>query len=261
MRIWKCEDPIGVFVLVHGAGEHYGRYQWLIERLNREHFHVIAGDLPGYGRTRGKRGHIDHFNQYIDVASHWYKEAASFELPVFLFGHSLGGLIVIRTMMEKQLPVHGVVLSSPCLYLYDPPKKGITVFARGLHRLLPTFSMKSGIRGELMTRNPEMRTEFLKDELFVHHVTVRWYQELTKAMKSSLDHAYQFPNVPLLALQAGEDYLIDKGATHEWFNRLRIEDRAIREWRGLYHELFNEPERAEIFRFMLYFIWQRLGRL
>nr|WP_307190071.1 alpha/beta fold hydrolase [Geomicrobium sp. JCM 19038] len=56
MRIWEAEQAIGVFVIVHGAGEHYGRYTWLIERLNREHFHVIAGDLPGFGRTRGKRG-------------------------------------------------------------------------------------------------------------------------------------------------------------------------------------------------------------
>ncbi|QQK77423.1 alpha/beta hydrolase [Salicibibacter cibarius] len=261
MRIWKCENPIGVIVIVHGAGEHYGRYQWLIERLNKEHFHVVAGDLPGFGRTRGKRGHIDHFNQYIDSIHHWYKEAAVYNLPVFLFGHSLGGLGVIRTMMEKQLPVRGVILSSPCLHLYDPPKKGSTLLARGLHKVIPTFSMKTGIRVEQVTRDEETKRELLKDELYVHHVTVRWYQELAKAMKTSLEHAYQFPNVPLLTLQSGEDYLVDKRVTHEWFNRLRLEDRALREWRGLYHEIFSEPEREEVFRFMLYFIWQRLGRL
>ncbi|MFB4159930.1 lysophospholipase [Geomicrobium sp. JSM 1781026] len=261
MRIWEAEHAIGVIVIVHGAGEHYGRYDWLIERLNREHFHVVAGDLPGYGRTRGKRGHVDHFQQYIDTVHHWYKEAVAFELPVFLFGHSMGGLAVIRMMMEKQLPVRGVILSSPCLALYDPPNKALTAAAKTMHRIVPGLSFKNGIRAEHATRSPEVRTEFLKDELFVHTVSVRWYQELSKAMKVSLDHAYEFPNVSLLVLQAGEDYLVDKTAAHEWFNRLRIEDRAMREWRGLYHELFNEPEREEVFRFMLYFTWQRLGRL
>ncbi|GAK00480.1 LOW QUALITY PROTEIN: lysophospholipase [Geomicrobium sp. JCM 19038] len=261
MRIWEAEQAIGVFVIVHGAGEHYGRYTWLIERLNREHFHVIAGDLPGFGRTRGKRGHIDHFEQYIDAVHHWYKEAVTYELPVFLFGHSMGGLSVIRTMMEKQLPVRGVVLSSPCLALYDPPNKALTAVAKGIHRIVPTFSVKSGIKTDHATRNEDVRSDFHKDELFVHTVSVRWYQEMQKAMKTSLDHAYEFPNVSLLLLQAGEDYLVEKTASHEWFNRLRIEDRSMREWRGLYHELFNEPEREDVFRFMLYFMWQRLGRL
>ncbi|WP_370514447.1 lysophospholipase [Alteribacillus sp. YIM 98480] len=258
MKNWMCERARGTIMIIHGAGEHHGRYDWVIQYLNKQRFHVISGDLPGHGRTRGKRGHIDHFDQYIDAVYGWYKEAASYELPVFLFGHSLGGLIVIRTLMEKYMPVKGVILSSPCLGLYEYPNKFADVATKMFHRITPTLTAKSGLRAARITRDPDVRAAYEKDELITSVVTARWYQETIKAMKVSMLEAERFPNVPLLLMQAGEDYIVDKHASHRWFNRLEISDRAMKEWKGLYHELLNEPEREEIFRFMMNFIHQRL---
>ncbi|WP_246031557.1 alpha/beta hydrolase [Salibacterium salarium] len=258
MKNWISERARGTVIIVHGAGEHHGRYEWIIDRLNHQGFHVVSGDLPGHGRTRGKRGHIDRFDQYIDTIYAWYKEAASYEVPVFLYGHSMGGLIAIRALMEKYMPVQGVILSSPCLGLYEYPSRMQEMATRMMHRLTPTLSSQSGLKAEYITRDPEVREAYQQDELNITTVTARWYQEMLKAMKTSMLHTERYPNVPTLVMQAGEDYVVDKHVTHRWFNRLEIADRALKEWDGLYHELLSEPEKEEVFRFMMNFIHQRL---
>ncbi|SDH64201.1 lysophospholipase [Alteribacillus persepolensis] len=258
MKNWMCDRARGTVLIIHGAGEHHGRYEWVIQYLNQLRFHVVSGDLPGHGRTRGKRGHIDTFDQYINTVYEWYKEAASYELPVFLFGHSMGGLVAIRTLMEKYMPIKGIILSSPCLGLYEYPSKAADVAAKMFHRIAPTFKAKSGIRASRVTRSPEARAAYEKDEFNVSVVTARWYQETLKAIKRSFFEADRFPNVPLLVMQAGEDYIVDKYAAHRWFNRIETADRSMKEWKGLYHELLNEPEREEVFQFMMNFINQRL---
>ncbi|WP_051302229.1 alpha/beta hydrolase [Salibacterium aidingense] len=257
IKTWTSETPLAALVIIHGAGEHHGRYEWLIERLNNQGFHVISGDLPGHGRTRGKRGHIDSFDQYIDTVYAWYKEAAAFDVPVFIFGHSMGGLITIRALMEKYMPVQGVILSSPCLGLYEYPSKAAELAGKMMHRLAPSLRAKTGLRAEAVTRDEEARSLYEQDELIVSKVTVRWYQEMAKAMKISHLQSDRYPDIPTLVMQAGEDYVVDSFSTHRWFNRLEISDRALKEWKGLYHELLNEPEREEVFQFMMHFISQR----
>ncbi|MFB5663822.1 alpha/beta hydrolase [Alteribacillus sp. HJP-4] len=258
MKNWMSDRARGTMVIVHGAAEHHGRYEWIIKQMVKQRFHVVAGDLPGHGRTRGKRGHIDSFDQYIDMVYAWYKEAASYELPVYLFGHSMGGLITVRSLMEKHMPVRGVVLSSPCFGLYEYPGRTAEFTTKIMHRLSPGFSGKTGIKAEKITRSPEARLAYQEDELNLSTVTARWYQEMLKAMKISLHEADRFPNVPLLVLQAGRDLIVDQYAAHRWFNRLETSDRSMKEWKGLYHELFNEPEREMVFRFMMNFINQRI---
>nr|WP_240374976.1 alpha/beta hydrolase [Bacillus piscicola] len=258
MKYWLSERARGTVLIIHGAGEHHGRYQWLIEQLKNQRFHVVSGDLPGHGTTRGKRGHIDRFEQYIETVYNWYKQAASYELPVFLLGHSMGGLICIRSLMEKYMPVKGIILSSPCIGLYEYPNKITEVGTKMLHRLTPTLTAKTGITAERITRDPEVRALYQQDELNINTVTARWYQEMIRAMKTCLHEAERFPDVPLLVMQAGQDYVVDKHAAHRWFNRLQTTDRSLKEWKGLYHELLNEPEREVVFRFMMTFIHQRL---
>src|SRR5690625_4840620 len=123
MWTWEVSEPRGVIVIVHGAGEHHGRYKWLAEKWNEHGFEVIMGDLPGQGKSRGKRGHIQSFSQYIDVVGEWIEAARKRNLPILLLGHSMGGLIIIRLLMERAIVVHGVILSSPCLGLSQPPPK------------------------------------------------------------------------------------------------------------------------------------------
>lgn len=252
---WEVAEPRGVIVVVHGAGEHHARYEWLARKWNEHGFEVIMGDLPGQGKTRGRRGHIQSFNQYLDTVEEWLAEARTKELPIILFGHSMGGLIVIRTLMERSRGlIQGVILSSPCLGLSQPPAKSKELATKLIHRIAPTLSANSGIRSEQVTRNEKIREAYLKDELRVTKVSARWYQELAKAMRLAHRYPEKFPNVPLLVLQAGEDLLVNKFEVRNWFDHLSITEKYYKEWDGLYHEVLNEPEREAVFRHAIGFV-------
>lgn len=254
LKKWEVARPVGVVIIVHGKGEHIGRYEWLIQKWNEKNYHVIGGDLCGFGRHPGKKGHIRSFQQYVDQVVSWYEAAKQYKLPVFLLGHSFGGLVVIVTMLEKHLNVHGVILSSPCLKLKNLPPLPKVLGAKLIHRFVPGFMADSQISKQPATRNVEIREKFRRDPLRVTKVSVRWYIELEKAMKRSFKEAKQFPNVPLLLMQAGEDGIIDKEGVKQWYHLLSIETKIYKEWPHLYHELFNEPEQEEVFHYAEKFV-------
>lgn len=253
---WEADDPRGVFVIVHGAGEHHGRYNWLIDKWLSQGFHVVMGDLPGHGETTRRRGHIDSFDDYIKSVSDWIEAAEAYGLPIFLLGHSLGGLVVIRSMVEKRLPVQAVLLSSPCTGILHPPARALKAAVRAANSVVPKLRVriKSSSNNPSATRNEERLQQDAEDPLIVQKVSIRWYNELERAMKAASVTVNDFPNVPLLLMQAGEDKIVDQHTVISWFDRLPIKDRTYKEWDGLYHEIFNEPERDDVFRYACGFV-------
>lgn len=247
MWVWESEEAKAVFVVVHGANEHHGRYSWLIQRMVDDGFHVVIGDLPGQGENPKHKGHIDSFEEYLDTIETWFQRAKQFGLPVFLLGHSMGGLAVIQTMLKKRLQVNAVILSSPCLGLVNYPSKLKQLSASLLNRVSPKLRLSSNLPPGSNTRCEEMRKYDQNDPHSVKKVSVRWYFELINAIEDSHNNAEQFPNVPLLLLQAGNDLIVDKQTVIPWFNSLKIDEKYYKEWPELYHEVFNEPEKEKVF--------------
>ena len=126
---------------------------------------------------------MDAFDDYLFEVKDWIQAAYQFELPVFLLGHSMGGLIVARLLQEEELNIAGVILSSPCFGLVKYPSKLLSAIAVLLNVIAPEFRMKSGITVELATRNNDVRDVDKNDTLYVTKVSVRWYRELISAMK------------------------------------------------------------------------------
>lgn len=253
---WEADHPRGVFVIVHGAGEHHGRYDWLIDKWLSQGFHVVMGDLPGQGQTTRRRGHIESFDDYIEAVSDWVESAEAYDLPIFLLGHSLGGLVAIRSMMEKRFPIQAILLSSPCMGILHPPTKTLKAAAWAANSIVPKMRVriKSSSNNPSATRNEERLKQDAEDPLIVQKVSIRWYNELERAMKNASASVGDFPDVPLLLMQAGEDKIVDKHAVINWFNRVSASDRTYKEWDGLYHEIFNEPERDDVFRYACGFV-------
>lgn len=260
--MWKWEadgEAKAVIVMIHGAFEHHGRYGWLIEKWRKDGFHIIMGDLPGQGMTsRTNRGHIDSFEDYLLECKHWILAAYEFNLPVFLFGHSMGGLIAIRMLQEEQLNLAGIILSSPCLGLMNQPKKSADLFTRVLNLVSPSFKVSSGISLEQVTRNVDVREADANDNLYIKKVSVRWYRELDQAMDQAFENIEQTFDIPLLLMQAGEDLVVDKKAVKEWFNHVPLSEKRFKEWPDCYHEIFNEPEREEVFEYAKDFVISQL---
>ncbi|RFU68704.1 alpha/beta hydrolase [Peribacillus saganii] len=263
--MWKYEaegNARAVIVIIHGAMEHHGRYKWLSQMWCSAGYHVIAGDLPGQGMTtRSGRGHIDSFDQYIDEVKLWIEEAFTYDLPVFLLGHSMGGLIAIRTLQEEQINLAGVILSSPCLGLVTAPSKPLEAVSSVINIVFPKLRMESGLTIDMATRNAEVKEVDVNDTLYITKVSVRWYKELTASIKEAFERIPDFQDIPILLMQAGEDLIVDKKMVREWFNYTLCSEKQYKEWPGLYHEIFNEPERDDVFQYALSFVETRLKTL
>ncbi|MFC7393550.1 alpha/beta hydrolase [Scopulibacillus cellulosilyticus] len=257
MWAWETKNvPKGVIVIVHGSGEHHGRYQWLRDQWLNAGFHVVMGDLPGHGKSPSKKGHIESFNEYINSIEFWVKDGKKFQLPLFLLGHSLGGLSIIRMLQEKRIHVQGVVLSSPCLGLTFPfpallKKTGYLLNEIAPELLIPT---KRSAGNKKATRNEEVLKRDAEDPLMLTKISARWYWELETAMEEAFQNIDKFPDLPMLILQAGDDKIVNKHSVKEWFDSLNIKNKTYKEWPGLYHEIFNEPERKTVFQHALTFI-------
>lgn len=251
--MWKWEaegEAKAVVVIIHGAFEHHRRYGWLIEKWRLSGFHVIMGDLPGQGMTtRANRGHIDSFDEYLYEVKDWIQAAYQFDLPVFLIGHSMGGLIAIRLLQEERLNLAGVVLSSPCLGLVKTPSKLLDLLAYPLNMIAPGLRVNTGITVQMATRNDEVREADLNDTLYVTKVSIRWYRELIDATKIAFEQINQIQDIPFLVMQGGDDKIVNKNAVKNWFNIVPLSEKRFKEWPNCYHEIFNEPEREEIFEY------------
>ncbi|KAB2329275.1 alpha/beta hydrolase [Bacillus mesophilum] len=257
---WEAEGVAkAVIVMIHGAMEHHGRYGWLIEKWRISGFHVIMGDLPGQGlTTRSGRGHIDSFDEYINEVEQWVDAAYQFDLPVFLLGHSMGGLIAIRLIQEQKTDLAGVILSSPCLGLVRQTPKMIQFASVILNKVIPGMRISSGITVEMATSNPDVREADQNDSLYIQKVSVRWYRELVSAMKTAFEKIEKTQNVPLLLMQGGDDLIVNKTLVRDWFNKAPLSEQRFKEWPNYYHEIFNEEGREEVFEYAKDFVESQL---
>ncbi|HJV44920.1 MAG TPA: lysophospholipase [Bacillota bacterium] len=256
------KDDKPPILLVHGAGEHLDRYLWVVNKWNEAGFSVLGGDLPGYGRSEGKKGHIDHFDDYIQAIDSWYEELRKYSNHrPFLFGHSLGGLVVARFMEERRREVTGVILSSPCfaLAMEVPSWKGW--IAKALNKIYPSLVLSAGIKPHYVSRNKEITEKYRMDPLVTKGASVRWYTELVSTMEANYEQLSLFPQVSLLIHQAGSDYVVSAQKVRQWFESVPLKDKTYRDWPELYHEILNEPEREEVIAEMIKWMIMHTNKL
>lgn len=252
-------DPRAAFLFIHGLGEHSDRYAHVAQRLVTHGCACLGFDLRGHGRSTGRRGHIVAFTDYLaDVEA--AREALVRRIapplqappvPLFLLGHSLGGLITLHSLLEKSEGVAGAVLSSP--YLGDllelAPPKLLDGVARLLSRLCPIVPFKTGIRPEFVSRDPDVVRAYREDPQIFDRVTPRFYTETRRALQEAHAAAAAW-QLPLLLMASGADRLVDPAATRRWAAAAPSEWVEYVEWEGFYHEMFNEliEDRERVFQ-------------
>ncbi|UOQ46092.1 alpha/beta hydrolase [Halobacillus salinarum] len=252
-------EPVGTIIIVHGAFEHSGRYDQLAKQFQADGFHVIYGDLPGQGSFKGRKGHIKSFDDYIQTIKAWLFDAEE-NLPLFLLGHSMGGTAVIRAMEELKPSVSGVILSSPAAGLLSKASRPMEALSYVLNYLCPSLRVQRKLKPETVTTSPELIEEYKVDPLLIDRVSIRWYREFRKAIKQAFLYIDQFPDVPLLVMQAGEDLIVDRYKTLEWFHKVESKEKTYKEWLHFYHEIFNEPKRDEVYHYTLNFMQQLISK-
>jgi alpha-beta hydrolase superfamily lysophospholipase len=247
-RAWLPEGTAkGVIALAHGLGEHSGRYEALAAELTGHGYAVYAVDHRGHGRSGGGRANIDRFAHVVSDFSTFAGRAGKQhpDAPVYLLGHSMGGAIAFATALRLQAALHGLILSAPALAAGDAVG-GLRV---ALARLLSAIAPGTGalrIDPVAVSRDPAVVHAYESDALVFHgKIPARTVVELLDAMAGFPAQAPRL-SLPTLVLHGTADKLVPLGAAKPIYQVFGSKDRTLRFYDGLYHEVFNEPERARV---------------
>ncbi|QAA76767.1 MAG: hypothetical protein BIP78_1001 [Candidatus Bipolaricaulis sibiricus] len=231
----------GVVGIVHGYGEHSGRYHEFARWLNELGWSVEACDLRGHGRSPGRRGHVARFGEYLlDVAAlvrRLQDRAAG--TPLFLFGHSLGGLIAVRYVEQEARGLTGLILSAPFLGVELVIPRWKRVVARVVSQVWPSLSTPSGLTGTTVSRDPEVIAHYEADPLMHKQATVRWFTEVIRTQHAALSEARRV-SLPLLVLHGDADPIARVAVTRQFFAAVGSPDRTLTLYGGFLHEVLNE---------------------
>lgn len=242
-----ARSPKAVLVVVHGLNEHSGRYKPLLDALGKK-YTIYIYDHRGHGRSDGVRAHVDDFDQLIADLREFVELVAKQEnQKIFLIGHSMGGQIVVNFMAKyPEAKVYGFITSSANLRIgvkINPVKKFLGMKAAGL---LPRLKLKNEIDPRLICTDMNVVREYKRDPLVTKFITTRLAAELLKNQDNIMAMASRI-HKPALLLHGGDDSICDPSGTEEFCDRLASEDKTVKLYPGMYHEIFNEPENAQVF--------------
>jgi alpha-beta hydrolase superfamily lysophospholipase len=252
--------PRAILALVHGYLEHGGRYRFVVDHFAPRGFTVYVFDHRGHGRSEGRRGYIDSFDQYLQDLDRYLvtiQEREGDGSKLFLVGHSLGGLVSLRYAIDNPEGLAGVVASSPYLRNKVPVSAAKLFVARVLSRLSPAMAMEANLDSAALSHDPEVVRAHEKDPLVLRKFTVRWTTETLRAQEIALSRAPDL-QIPCLLLQAGDDQIADPQASRAFFERMTALDKEWRLYEGYHHEVFNEVGRERVFRDLEEWLGKRL---
>lgn len=236
--------PKGDVILCHGFAEHMGRYGHVVDALVAGGYRVRGVDLRGHGLSDGKRGFVKKWSDYGDDLLAAIARAPS---EPFVVAHSMGGLVALDLVRDQK--IRGIVASSPLLHALVEAPKWKTASAKVLSMIIPSLSMGNELKPDHVTRDEATAKAYASDPLVFQTVTPRWYTEMLAAADRVCAWGPKYTLPALLQVGTGEKIVDPKPIeqlSKDWGGPC-----AFRAWDGLYHELFNEPERAEVLAFVV----------
>ncbi|HVG19737.1 MAG TPA: lysophospholipase [Blastocatellia bacterium] len=259
VRRRQVEPARACVIIVHGFGEHSGRYGALTDHLTSRCYSVVAYDHRGHGLSDGLPGHVESFTEYEEdldkiVA---YARAQGESRTVYLVGHSMGGLITLR-YARKNMSVAGAIVSSPLVGMAVAVPAHRLMIASVSARMAPRFRMDNGLDPALLSRDPEVGRAYAADPLVNRKVSARWFVEASRAMEELKRMASEI-SLPVLVMHGTGDRIASVDATKRLFEKIGSSDKELEIYEGFYHELFNEPEKLEVFERVTRWLDQRAG--
>jgi alpha-beta hydrolase superfamily lysophospholipase len=246
-QAWLHPKPVGTLVVTHGMGEHSECYSRLAEGVSAAKWDVYAWDLRGHGRSDGQRGVIGDFKEFTEDLVNFLKVLKSTPHPKVLLGHSMGGLINLRMLLDHpEVDIDLVTLSSPLLGIAVKVPEIKKRAANLLAKYLPSFTLHNEIKYTDLTRDKKVVEEYNRDQLRHDRTSANLYLQLISAMEYVLAHAKEIQK-PILVQQAGDDRIVDRQASQLLYQSLGSEDKTWMVYEGFRHEIFNELDRDRVF--------------
>ncbi|NIA24686.1 MAG: alpha/beta fold hydrolase [Gammaproteobacteria bacterium] len=238
IRRWAVPSPKAAMLIVHGLGEHSGRYDHVARFFNGRGIDVTAFDLRGHGLSGGRRGYVGRWSDYLDDLEDRLLETQSIGAPVVLYGHSLGGLIAASYVTSDRPQPDALIASAPGLE--DNLKPILHVLPKILGPLLPTLAVATGITADQLSRDPAVGEAYFADPLVLTKATLRLAAEALQAQVATIGQLAKI-SLPTLTIHGSEDSLVPPSAS------ALLEPHAKRIlYEGLRHECHNEPEQAKV---------------
>ena len=247
---WAPEkDPKAVVCLVHGVGEHSGRYAHVGAAFAAAGYALLGFDLRGHGKSGGVRGHAPSLDAFFKDIEDFVRAAETRypSAPRFLYGHSLGGLLSLSYAVTHKVNARGMIVSSPGLATAIQEQKMKVMLAKVLGSLAPTITLPSGLVTAHISRDPQVVETYVKDPLVHDKITTGFGRAGLQAIDIAFTHAAQLA-VPLLLVYCSEDQIAFPRGSEEFARLAPKELVTLKRYEGLYHEPHNEPEKAQVLK-------------
>jgi len=258
---WLPEsEPRAVLLIVHGLAEHSGRYGNVVDHFVPLSYAVYGIDHLGHGKSDGTRVYVERFDDYtntlkvyVDMIHGWQPDK-----PIFLVGHSMGGLIGAVYLLDHQAELAGAVLSGPAVKIPKHVTPAMLFVGKMLSALIPRFGLLA-LSADGVSRDPAVVQAYVSDPL-AHRgkATARLAAEMLKAMQTISGQAAKI-TLPIMIVQGSADRLVDPAGARMLYGAVSSVDKEIRIYDGLYHEVFNEPEHEKVLRDIEIWLEAHLG--
>jgi len=251
-QIWQPEgQPRAVVCLVHGMGEHGGRYAQVVDALTQAGYVLFTFDIRGHGKSSGPRGHTPSYEALMnDISSLLEVANKQFsQLSFFLYGHSLGGNLVLNYILRRQPQFKGVIVTAPWLRLAFEPPAFKMILVKITNQLFPAFSQKSGLDTKVLSHDIEVVHAYENDPLVHDHISARMFIGIYQAGQWALEHASEF-SLPLLLMHGGDDKITSVEASREFADKIN-ENCTFKIWDGFYHGIHIELGKEKVLKFMI----------
>lgn len=251
---WLPENgPRAIILLVHGLGDHVMRFNHWGSLFNSEHVGVIGIDLRGHGKSPGRRGNATYENLLNDVntlVNYSFKKYPN--LPKLLYGHSLGGNVVLNYVIKNKPSLSGVIVTSPWIKTVKRWPTTKLFFAKWLNKLIPSYAIENNIHSSDISGDWAIVRAYRNDPLVHKRISVRLFFEATRAGEFIRSNKHKI-NSPLLIMHGTSDRITSSHAT-EQFAKYTSRNTQLKLWKGAYHELHNETQKDEIFDYIIQWV-------
>lgn len=246
-RQYSVPTPKATILIIHGFGEHSGRYSHVIDELLAAHFDVFCVDLRGHGHSKGSRGDMAYFQQYEEDVEALLKYAKSHHEEghkFFIIAHSMGALISLGLLSRTKPKIAGLVISSPLLALNMPVSWWKRTLASCLSKVAPKLPIKSEIGGAHLSTDPSFAAAYDNDPLVLKSLSLRAFGKILGRLENTTDLT-AIP-YPFFMQVAGRDLVVNSQAATAWFQSLSGPvDKMLKIYPEFLHEIYNEKKREE----------------
>lgn len=245
-QYWKVEQPKAVVLLVHGMGEHSSRYaDFVVPKLIAQNIAAITFDHFGHGKTKGKRGHNPSFEAVLDSVSKMLEKTKEIfkNTPIFLYGHSMGGNVVLNYALRRKTDIKGVIATSPFLKLaFEPPKIKLAL-GKLLQKIAPSITMGNELNPNDISRDKIEVQKYIDDPLVHNKISPNYSITFIETGKWAIENAQNL-TIPTAIFHGTGDKIIDYKASKEFTDK--TDKATIKLYEGGYHELHNDLCKEEL---------------